>query len=175
MPDNSRHTTRKVLKQQTLVGFLNTSPPSSPSNPSPGPSMRKRTRKVSGHSDATLDTDSDVAAIRFEPKLVDTSDQEPSPRRPKWRKSLAGAHTIPTLAASDNSLEETTSVPRHRKAKNNVVLDSEDDTRPRKRKLIKGVRPPTPEEEDDDMDILEARNRERFGSQLSLFADNTSS
>lgn len=85
------------------------------------------------------------------------SDENHSPRRPKKSKSLVGAHAISIRATSDESLEEINVVPRHRKGKNNVVLDSEDDTRPRKRKLIKGVRPPTPEEEED---ILEAENRE---------------
>lgn len=153
------------FKQQTLFGFLSSSPPSSPStllpnNHRPGSSKRKRTRKISSssssHSDKALDTDSDVGAIHFEPKLVDISDEDHSPRRPKGRKSLAGAHAIPTRTMSDESLEETIEEPRYRKGKNKVVLDSEDDTRPRKRKLIKGRRPPTPEEDDD---ILEAGNR----------------
>jgi len=85
------------------------------------------------------------------------SDEDHSPRRPKKSKSLVGAHAIPIRTISDESLEEMNVVPRHRKGKNKVVLDSEDDTRPRKRKLIKGVRPPTPEEDDD---ILETENRE---------------
>lgn len=153
------------FKQQTLLGFLGSSPPSSPSNPSkspsPGPSKRKRTRKISSssstHFDKVQDTDSDVGAIRFEPEVVEISDEDHSPRRPKRRKSLAGAHAIPTRTISDESLEETIGVPRHRKGKNKVVLDSDDDIRPCKRKLVKGIRPPTPEEDDD---ILEAGNRE---------------
>lgn len=68
-----------------------------------------------------------------------------------------GAHAIPIRTASDESLEETIGAPGHRKWKNKAVLDSEDDTRPRKRKLIKGIRPPTPEEDDD---ILDAGNRQ---------------
>ena len=71
-----------------------------------------------------------------------------------------GAHVIPIRTTSDESLEETIVVPRYRKGKNKIVLDSDDDTRPRKRKLIKGKRPPTPEEDDD---ILETENREQFG------------
>lgn len=154
------------FKQQTLLGFLGSSPSSSPSDlspksPSPGPSKRKRTRKVSSssssHSDKVQDVDSDVGAIHFEAEVVEISDEDHSPRRPKRRKGLAGAHAIPVRTTSDESLEETIVVPRYRKGKNKVVLDSEDDTRPHKRKLIKGIRPPTPEEDDD---ILETENRE---------------
>lgn len=127
--------------------------------------MRKRTRKSSSssssHSDKAQDADSDVGAIHFEPEVVEISDEDHSPRRPKKRKSLVGAHAIPVRTISDESLEETIGVPRYRKGKNKnkVVLDSEDDTRPRKRKLVKGIRPPTPEEDDD---LLEAGNREYF-------------
>ena len=165
-PRRTSYSSPQKLKQQSLLGFLGSSPPSSPSNLFPkssssAPSKRKRTRKVSSssssHSDKTLDTDSDVGAIRFEPERVNISDGDHSPRRPKRRKSLAGAHAIPPHATSDESLEETIGRSRHRKGKASVVLDSEDDTGPRKRKLIKGTRPPTPEEDDD---ILEAGNRE---------------
>lgn len=156
----------KKFKQQTLLGFIDSSPPSSPSNsspksPSPGPSKRKRARKISSssstHSDKVQDTDSDVGAIHFEPEVVEISDEDHSPRRPKKRKSLVGAHAIPTRTVSEKSLEETIGIPRYRKGKNKVVLDSDDDTRPRKSKLIKGIRPPTPEEDDD---ILDAGDRE---------------
>ena len=147
------------MKQQTLTGFLGSSPLRSP--PKNLSSKRKRARKISSSSssplDNTKDTDSDVGAIRFEPEAIEISDEDHSPRRPKQSKSLVGAHAIPRRTTSDESLEETLAVPRNRKGKNKVVLDSDDDARPRKRKLIKGIRPPTPEE--DDNDIFEAKNR----------------
>lgn len=69
------------------------------------------------------------------------------------------AHVIPVATISDESVEETARPPRRRKGKKKAVLDSEDDSdaRPRKRKLIRGTRPSTPEEDDD---ILDAGNRE---------------
>ncbi|KAH0830589.1 hypothetical protein J3R83DRAFT_2044 [Lanmaoa asiatica] len=170
-------------KQQTLFGFLGSSPPSSPSDlfpksPSPGPSKRKRTGKISSplssYSDKAQDTDSDVGAIHFEPEVIDISDEDHSPRRPKKRKSLVGAHAIPIRTVSDESLEETIRVPQYRRGKNKVVLDSEDDTRPRKRKLIKGIRPPTPEEDDDILEagnqVLESRLRSR--GKMTAFQKN---
>ncbi|KAF8559604.1 hypothetical protein OG21DRAFT_1549377 [Imleria badia] len=168
------------MKQQTLVGFLGSSPPRSPSSlfPKSLSSKRKRARKISSssssHPDRGKDTDSDVGAIHFEPEVVDISDEDHSPRRPKQSKSLVGAHAIPRRTASDESLEETLQVPRNRKGKNKVVLDSEDD-RPRKRKLIKGIRPPTPDEDDDDIleeenQVLESRLRSR--GKMTAFQKN---
>ncbi|KAF8136382.1 hypothetical protein EV363DRAFT_1319438 [Boletus edulis] len=124
------------------------------------PAKRKRTRKLSSSSSNNVkDSDSDVNAIRFVPETVDEiSDEDHSPRRPKSSKTLVGAHAIPTRAASDESLDEPLLAPRNRKRKHKVVLDSEDDRRPRKRKLIKGIRPSTPEEEEED-DILDAENQ----------------
>lgn len=157
-------------KQRTLLSYLSSSPPSSPSKlfpespVEPGPSKRKRTRKTSSssssHPERFNDADSDVGAIRFESEAIDISDEDHSPRRPnnKRHKGLVGVHAIPIRTTSDDSLEETPTAPRNRKARNKTILDSDDDARPRKRKLIKGIRPPTPEEDDDD--ILDAENRE---------------
>ncbi|KAG8217534.1 hypothetical protein J3R82DRAFT_5683 [Butyriboletus roseoflavus] len=179
------YSSSRKFKQQTLLDFLGSSPPSSPSNsfpkyPSPGPSKRKRTRITSSSSsshcdsDKAQDTDSDVGAIRFEPEVVEISDEDHSPRRPKKRKSLVGTHAIPIRTISDESLEETIEVPRYQKGKNKVVLDSEDDIRPHKRKLVKGIRPLTPEEDDDILEagnqVLESRLRSR--GKMTAFQKN---
>ncbi|KAF8447936.1 hypothetical protein L210DRAFT_3391177 [Boletus edulis BED1] len=152
------HASSQKFKQLTLLTSLGSSPPYNSSPKSPSPAKRKRTRKLSSSSSNNVkDSDSDVNAIRFVPETVDEiSDENHSPRRPKSSKTLVGAHAIPTRAASDESLDEPLLAPRNRKGKHKVVLDSEDDRRPRKRKLIKGIRPPTPEEDDDD--ILDAEN-----------------
>ena len=154
-----RRPPRLEFKQQTLLEFLSSSPPSSPSNlfpKSPPKRKRKRTREASSSPKAS-DADSDVNAISFEPERIDTGDEDDSPRRPRNRRSLAGAHTIPSRASSDESLDAAIGELRYRKGKHKVVLDSDDDTQLRKHKLIKGVRPPTPEEDDD---ILDSENRE---------------
>ena len=119
-------------------------------------------------------TSSDVGAIGFEPKAAavsSTSDNESithSPRKPastprKIRKRRAGS--IPGSPISiDSDSPEPVGVPVFRKGgatvgkrKHAALQDSSeeenDDIQPRRRKLVKGVRPPTPEE--DSADLLE--------------------
>ncbi|KAG9318509.1 hypothetical protein JVU11DRAFT_600 [Chiua virens] len=173
----------QTFKQQTLFDvLLGISPPSPPSvslpnSPWPGLPKRKRARETyssSSDSDKAQDTDSSVGAICFESE-VHISDEDCSPRRPKKRRSLGGAHVVPKRASSDESLEETIAAPRHRKGKGRVVLDSDDESLPRKHKLVKGIRPPTPEDIDDDIldaqdQVLESRLRSR--DKMSTFRKN---
>ncbi|KIL00117.1 hypothetical protein PAXRUDRAFT_821997 [Paxillus rubicundulus Ve08.2h10] len=166
----------KKYEQKTLIDFLNSSPPSSP-----GPSKRKREpipppthpeEVVSGSED------SDVGAIHFDPEILDVSDEDQSPRRPKRRKSIVVVDTVPEHELSDDSLEENIKVSvrwKGKKGKAKTIYDSEEDVQPRRRKLIKGVRPPTPEEQSvldevDENQILESRFRAR--GKMSAFQRN---
>ncbi|KIJ17435.1 hypothetical protein PAXINDRAFT_10268 [Paxillus involutus ATCC 200175] len=165
----------KKYKQKTLIGFLNSSPPSSP-----GPSKRKREPiPPPTHLEVEAGSeDSDVGAIHFEPEIMDISDEDQSPRRPKRKKSIVVTDTIPERELSDDSLEENIKMPvrwKGKKGKAKAIHDSEEDAQPRRRKLIKGVRPPTPQEDSvldevDENQILESRFRAR--GKLSAFQKN---
>ncbi|KIJ69366.1 hypothetical protein HYDPIDRAFT_80164 [Hydnomerulius pinastri MD-312] len=173
---NTKESTNR-LKQQTLVGFLNSSPPSSPAKlfpTTPGPSKRKRkpptpSTEGSQSGDGADSADSDVGAIQFEPEVIDVSDGEESPRRPKRRKSQVVTDGLPEHAVSDISLQENSGVParwKGKKGKAKAVEDSDEESQPRRSKFTKGIRPPTPEEDDvlDDVDenhIIESRFRAR--------------
>lgn len=130
-----------------------------PQTPSPEPSQS---------DDETGSADSDVGAIQFEPEVIDISDEDESPRRPKRRKSLMVTDTLPERAPSDDSLEENIGVPVHwkgKKGKAKFVEESEEESQPRRHKLIKGVRPPTPEE-DDVMDEVDENRKQSIIHQL---------
>lgn len=147
------HKDSKNRQRQTrLTGFL----PSS-SNKSSHKTSLKRTRKITTpSSDESTGTEksadcgshSDVGAIRFEAETVDIDDEDESPRRPKRRRT--------TDRFDENGVEddeERIGVPVHWKGKGKIktIVDSDDESQPR-RKLIRGVRPPTPEDDDDSVD-----------------------
>ncbi|KAF9227887.1 hypothetical protein BS17DRAFT_746822 [Gyrodon lividus] len=172
----------KDYKQQTLMGFLSSSPPSSSTRSFPGPPKQKRKRQTlitpPNHSEVEAgDSDSDVGVIHFEPEVMDVSDEDQSPHRPKRRKSLVVTNT-PGRELSDDSLEENIEVLirwKGKKGKEKAILNSEEVIQPRRRKLIKGIRPPTPEEDDaldevDENQILE--NRFRARGKMSAFQKN---
>lgn len=126
-------------------------------------------------SDGGGSTSSDVGAIGFEPKVIavsSSSDEEDlvtSPRRPlasqrKARNRLAeSAEGSPIAIESDSDGPQHVGVPVTRnkngsatdKRRHNAIQDSDEDEdeepQPRRRKLVKGVRPPTPEEHDSDL------------------------
>ncbi|KAG2368606.1 hypothetical protein BDR07DRAFT_1325025 [Suillus spraguei] len=171
------------MKQKTLGDFLFSSSPTPPTSPpTPGP-VKKRQAKQK-HRIIALDSDtsdnfaqdSDVGAIKFEPEVIDVSDEDDSPRRPSTRrlkKSLIVTDSLPDVAASDDSLEDRIGIPIRwkgdnkgkRKRKRTAIADSDDESQPRKRKLVKGARPPSPEgsiiDEVDENDIIESRLRAR--------------
>lgn len=160
------------LKQKTLDGFVAPEAPSSPPAPSAG---QKRKRVASSHSASrralareSEDSDSEgVETIRFEPRRVNfSSDDEighgSSPRRPKRSKkstalpSRAASSQERSIDSSSDSDEVEIVEPRTtgRRGKQSIkrpVQDDEghesDEERPRMRRLRKGIRPATPDEE----------------------------
>ncbi|KIM65300.1 hypothetical protein SCLCIDRAFT_1212467 [Scleroderma citrinum Foug A] len=158
------------LKKQTrLPGFLQSSLQSSPGNYKT-PSKRRRriaTPSSSSSSDESTQSkdgadgsDSDVKVIRFEAETVETGGEDESPRRPKRRRT---ANRFDENEAEDD--EEHLGIPVRWKGKGKMkVVDTDDDSSQPRRKLIKGVRPPTPEDDDDSVDetqVLESRLRTR--------------
>jgi hypothetical protein len=161
------------LKQKTLVGFLSSPPagsptafPASPTSQRPKPRARKRGRVVSPESDHyAVNNDarsdgSDVDAVRFEPKVIDLSDEDESPRRPRTIRRTPHVRTDSTsqdeeksAASSGGSVRYETRRKSRRVGKRKQVEDSgsEEATQPKKRKFVKGVRPSSPEEDDDNI------------------------
>jgi hypothetical protein len=157
------------LRQQTLAPFLS----SSPSRPAPknAPAItvstgnknssklkRSKIRKRRDPSPDESDGEtSDVAGIQFEPEVIDLTDDDElaSPRisRAKKRKTRLVETDSDSNAAADETKEEDIGVPVRWKGRRNGkiqrVKDSDSDEPPRKRKLVKGERPPTPEGSDD--------------------------
>ncbi|KAG0707720.1 hypothetical protein DFH29DRAFT_895079 [Suillus ampliporus] len=173
---NSPYASPKKMKQKTLTGFL--FPSSPPASPPPTP-VKKRQEKRK-HEVLTIDSeesddtahDSDVGAIRFEPEIIDVSDEDDSPRRPstkRRKKSLVVTDSLPDVAGSDGSLEDGIGIPIRwkgsKRGKRKAIADSDDESQPRRRKLVKGARPPSPEEsvidEVDENHIIESRFRAR--------------
>lgn len=109
---------------------------------------------------------SDVGAIAFEPKVIEISDSEDekksSPRRPvttrHLRRRRAKSDGDDDSTVSDSLSEENIVSPIVWKGKGKAgpgkrkqviaASESEEDVRPKKRKLVRGERPPTPEEDD---------------------------
>ena len=146
------------------------------------PSQRRR---AAVESDPPSDgdsgsTSSDVGGIDFEPQIIEVSSDEDapekSPRRPtatqrKTRKLRADSVERTPVVISSSGEEENIGVPvvwKHKTAdkkskRKRTVLDSEsEEAPPRKSKLVKGVRPPTPEEDDADL-LQEVDERSKYG------------
>ncbi|KAI6109012.1 hypothetical protein EV401DRAFT_1998574 [Pisolithus croceorrhizus] len=158
------------LKQKTLAGFVHSSPPSSPqSNQRPLPNRKRRAPTTSESEESSRSSsdenedDSDVEAIRFEPEAAGISDEDASPRRPKRKRVHL---TVDNLGERSDDDEVNVGIPVRwkGKSKRKVVVDSDSEPQPRKSRLIKGARPPTPDDEEDEVDqshILENRLRAR--------------
>ncbi|KAG1753462.1 hypothetical protein EDB19DRAFT_831191 [Suillus lakei] len=166
------------MKQKTLGDFLfpSSPPPISPPAPVKKRQAKRKHKVIAVESDDSDDLaqDSDVGAIKFEPEVIEVSDEDDSPRRPstkRRKKSLVVTDSLPDVAASDSSLEDHIGIPTRWKGskkgerKRKAIADSEDESQPRRRKLVKGARPPSPEEsaidEVDENDIIESRLRAR--------------
>lgn len=172
MPRKAESSSPTKLKQKTLIGFLGSSPAASSSGFSMQTFKRaqskaqKRGRVVSPESDSgpgnnTAESDgSDVGAVHFEPEVIDLSDEDESPRRPRTKRRTprvraeSSSPDEKSVATSGGSLRYGT----RRKSKNigkrkHVEDDSgsEDAGRPKMRKFVKGVRPSSPEEDDNDL------------------------
>jgi hypothetical protein len=149
----------QLLRQQSLIGFLH-SHPNSPRNgktkTKSGPSNQAaRVTEITDQSD----TDSDVEAIHFEPRKEvpsDGDDVQPSSPIKRHRitaevKSHADRGTS-TSRDSDDSIDLNQRASPSANMKRPVARSpsTELDSPPkRRRRLAKGIRPPSPEEPDD--------------------------
>ncbi|OBZ75568.1 Uncharacterized protein C17H9.06c [Grifola frondosa] len=171
MPRKSKRTdSPNTLTQKTLDRFLGSSSPSTSRTTLPQPSPTTRRRATKKRVDSSLlpierskeDDDgsdsSNVGAIHFEPELRDTSD-EGSPRRaPTKKRRILRAVSDDGSPVPPSNQEETIGVEvvwkgRRPGAKRNQILDDEEEeeVQPKRRKLVKGIRPPSPEYEEPDL------------------------
>lgn len=148
------------------------SPKKTPTKRKAPPPRRRRAADIDSPSDDDGgSTSSNVGGIGFVKKVVEILSSEEdeeirSPRRPtatqrKTRRLRAESEEhSPTFVSEASDIEET-GVPVHWKKKapgakgkrKRTVLDtdSDEELQPRKSKLVKGVRPLTPEEEEENM------------------------
>ncbi|OCH94983.1 hypothetical protein OBBRIDRAFT_884303 [Obba rivulosa] len=178
--------TPKKLKQKTLHGFVASS--SSPAAAGPSRStattrQRRRARAKTPPKRPTLKSDdedegsesSDVAAIRFEPTAIEVSDEERPLRthlsqKRKSRQVRDDSEEQEMPASSEEEPEESPIVRKRASGKRKLTVSGseEEDIQPKRRKLLKGVRPPSPDEEKSDLldeidedKIIEPRFRTR--------------
>ncbi|KAI0721002.1 hypothetical protein C8T65DRAFT_631903 [Cerioporus squamosus] len=189
MPRKSQPTTPKRMKQKKLDAFLPSSPAAGTHEPSSARPRRTKRRRAQHDSDddqpmpgpshvpAGDDDDSqssDPGAIHFEREVVQVSSSEdeegraPRPSQTNRRKRLRRAHSDDSASPQPAPDEEQEVYVRKgkRPAKKTsavLVLDSDEaeDAQPvKKRKLVKGERPPTPE--NDEADLLDEVDEERI-------------
>lgn len=193
-PRKSSKPGQKSLRQTTLHSFADSSPSRAPASPikkqtrkvtSPvNQSPLKRKRSTQSFSDNGRESDSDVGAIHSEAEVIELSTEDEGPRSPgKKQRRLATKRvdsaansresTIAPMASS--SAEEGTDSqmikpPTRSKGKSRRIKDSdsENEPPPTRRKLVKGIRPPSPEEnESDEVD----ERREPVTPLVSRFID----
>lgn len=174
MPRNATQSPQK-LKQKTLTGFF-----SSPLAESPARKTKMKHRKTKTQTRERVETpepqhldvdgdDSDVGAIKFEPEVIDLSDEDESPRRPGTKRqarhveadsdslnedAVTNVDSERSLSKNGKNLGRKSRRIQKRKHKENI--ESEDSAQPKRRRFIKGTRPPTPEEDEDIADEVEA-------------------
>ncbi|KII88474.1 hypothetical protein PLICRDRAFT_54305 [Plicaturopsis crispa FD-325 SS-3] len=152
MPPQKGTKSTKGLKQKTLTGFFSSSPaPPTPVTPPRKAKARPKRKRAPSPTPASTRpavdedegrSDSDVAAIRFEPEVALLSDDEsPRPPRAKKRTRLAPARSISSSGKAASSPS--------------VIDLSDEDIVPKRRKFVKGVRPPSPTDDDDISDGLD--------------------
>ncbi|EMD38402.1 hypothetical protein CERSUDRAFT_113556 [Gelatoporia subvermispora B] len=185
-------------KQKSLDSFVASSSPAAagPSRPATVTRLRHGKqardpfpkRPVVSSNDEESAT-SNVAAIHFEPEAIDTSEEEPPirkqpaarSRRTKSRRARIASDDQRTSAASCAESEESPiarpSLRASGKRKPLIHDSEEEELQPKRRKLLKGVRPPTPEDDDgnlldgvDEDQIIEARFRIR--GKTTLYQQN---
>lgn len=174
----------KPPKQKTLATFFNSpskskfTQPETPPKPKPlktGSTQTSKQRRVTNHDSApqidgedSSDDGSDVAAIRFEPEVIELSDENASPRRPMTQRHVPRPRGSSVIldeedahsAVSDESDAKKATQRKKKLGKRKFILDQsdsqeEEEIQPRKRKLVKGVRPPSEEKDDDIMDEVD--------------------
>lgn len=174
-------TRSKTLKQTTLLDAFSSSPPHSPSPPQYKPEVtrrrlaaskgkRKRGSIISLNEKAGGDSsDSGVGAIHFEEKVIeltdDSEDSESVQRRSATKKRktrvIDSDDEEVKLDSDDNAFqEEEADLPRRKtrssKGEKRQIATSDEEepeeVQPRRRKLVKDVKSPSPELEDDEVD-----------------------
>lgn len=181
MPPSKLTSSSKKLKQVTLSAFLSPSPgPSSSSNLSPKRRAPKSIRAqkasssiVSSGSEANESSTSDVGAIKFEAEAIATDEEDSSPRRRTNRKRLTRSRAIndEEVNSSSNGIDSEAEIgipvrwnPKGKKRRQRAQVpdsDSGAQNPEKRRKLVKGVRPPSPLSLSDEVDV-----DSKFGSPL---------
>ncbi|KAN0140744.1 protein of unknown function (DUF4211) domain containing protein [Lactarius tabidus] len=182
-----RKTVPRQLKQQSLTNFLNPTPlkaknsRDSTTRTKPrlaGRAARSLSSRVPEPFDQS-DADSGVEAIHFEPKKRTSSDDDVDvqPSSPMRRRRAAGeteSQADGDMSASsvsdidmDTKRKALSSNIKSTRARSPSTEITTEITLPKRRRLAKGVRPPSPEESDDlllevnEADIIQSRFRHR--------------
>ncbi|TCD71879.1 hypothetical protein EIP91_000011 [Steccherinum ochraceum] len=151
-------------------------------------SRKTRATHFSDEDAQTPESGSDVGAISFEPKVIELTDSEEEAKSSPQRKPATTRHIRKRRAKSDDeadsspldSPDEGNSIMpivwkgkgKAGQEKRKVVVedsdaeDAEEDVQPKRRKIVRGQRPPTPEPDDlmeelDEHRILDTRLRTR--------------
>ncbi|KZV90249.1 hypothetical protein EXIGLDRAFT_837945 [Exidia glandulosa HHB12029] len=141
-------------------------------NPSKRRNKRKRRSSSDSDSGAASDSGSDVRAIEFEDDdnaAHSDSDESDVPRRStrldsspeKKKQRLSSPPAQPVVSSPPSEPEEDSPrVSGSRKGKAVFVIDSDSDEQPvvKKKKVVRGQRPPTPDEDDEFQDGIDAKN-----------------
>jgi hypothetical protein len=151
---------RKKLKQTTLGAFLSSSPVAAPYISKRGtrhwpPSNAERDSTDEGEDG------SDVGRVAFEREVIIVSDEDED-QAPRLRKRTRLANIDSDLEQEDSSsglsdreVDEEVPMRRGRKGKKRIKIvdtDSEGEIQPTRRKLIRGIRPSTPDDSSDELD-----------------------
>lgn len=160
------------MSQATLTSFFSSPPSKIPVTPKVR--NRKRVPTLSSESEGTESDASDVGAIQFEPEVIDLSDGDESPRRPMAKRRTrriradsnsadeAEIHISHSCSSQDKSRGSLRRKSRRIGKRKQVNEESgSEELRPKKRKFIKGVRPSSPEEDEDDI-LNEVEEHRKF-------------
>lgn len=163
----------KKSGQSSLTSFFSSPPQGSPKVSGTQKRPKTKTRKQrrvatpeSDNEDAGSDS-GDVAAICFEPEVIDLSDVDESPRRPTAKRLTRrvvmadsdSADEVEILDVKPDSHQERKARKSSRRKGKRIEKrkkpalgsKSEEDRQPKKRKFIKGVRPSSPSEDEEDI------------------------
>ena len=160
-----------TFKQQSLANFFS-SPIQQASGSSPVKQPHKPRRRVATLEPESASSDnSDIAGIKFEPEVINLSEEDASPRRPKANGTSQSQRIVGSDDDEDSELNlgSKKRVEKKKKSKKlrkrkQVIEESgseeEEEVQPKRRKFVKGVRPSSPEE--DDIDEVEEHRESVF-------------
>ena len=174
-----RKTVPRQLRQQSLTDFLKPTPlkaNSSRDNTArkklrqPGRAARSLASQVPELLDQS-DTDSGVEAIHFEPKKrVSSDDDDIQPSSPIRRHTVAaevetqGNGEMSLSSDSDNGMDTKRKALSSKIKSPRARSPSTEITLPKRRRLAKGARPPSPEETDNLLHEVNEAGESRFES-----------